>query len=87
MSVRRAQAEISSAEFAEWIAYCGIDPFGEERDDLRAALVACTVANTFSKKRYKPADFMPDFDKHTEPMDAQQLEMALKRMFPPEKRK
>jgi len=36
---------MSSLEFTEWIEYYKIDPFGTERDDLRAALLAATVAN------------------------------------------
>jgi hypothetical protein len=65
MSVRRAQAEISGNEFAEWIAYIELEPFGEERGDLRSAIIASTIANAFRKKGarlFKPEDFMPDFD-------------------------
>ena len=62
MSVRRAQAEIDSREFSEWIAYHGLEPFGEERADLRAGIVAATVANVHrgrGQRALKPADFMP----------------------------
>ena len=62
MTVAKAQREISSAEFAEWIAYDRIDPFGEERADLRAAIIAATVANAFrgkNGKTFMPVDFMP----------------------------
>lgn len=43
-----------------------MEPFGEERADLRSAIVACTVANAFRdpKKHPKPysaRDFMPKF--------------------------
>ena len=34
MSVRRCQQEVSSAEFAEWMAYAEVSPFGEGRADL-----------------------------------------------------
>ena len=36
---------MSSREFAEWLAYERLEPFGPERADARAALVAQTVAN------------------------------------------
>lgn len=45
MSVAQAQREISSVEFAEWQAYAMLEPFGGERDDERAGVVAATMAN------------------------------------------
>lgn len=59
------QRRISAAEYYEWAAFAQLEPFGEERADLRAAIVACTVANAFRGKNQKaaqPADFMPDFE-------------------------
>lgn len=58
---------MSSREFAEWMAYYTLEPFGVEREDLRAAIVASTIANANrdpKKKRqpYEPADFMPQFE-------------------------
>lgn len=51
---------MDSAEFQEWKAYLSIEPIGEERDDLRAALVPYMLACAFSKKskRVKFADFI-----------------------------
>jgi len=69
MSVRRAQQEISSVEFAEWQAYSALEPFGEERADLRSAIVACVIANSnrgSSQKAYKVKDFMPKFGRQKE---------------------
>lgn len=66
MSVCRAMQEISSAEFAEWMAYYRLDPQGQDRADLRSGIVAATVANASrgrKTKAYKPKDFMPDFEK------------------------
>jgi hypothetical protein len=65
MSVGRAQREISSREFGEWMAYEEMDPGEPERSDLRAALIACTIANTALTKRSKPydiQDFLLKFD-------------------------
>ena len=58
-------AEITSTQFAEWMAYSRLEPWGEERDDLRMGIVASTVANVNrakDRKPYKPQDFMPSFE-------------------------
>lgn len=57
---------MSSLEFAEWMALYDLELFGDRRADLRAAIVASTVANAHRnpKKRrraYSPEDFMPKF--------------------------
>ena len=62
MSVRRAQEEISSAEFGEWIAYYSIEPFGDRMDDLRAGILASVTANANRGKdvpAFAPLDFIP----------------------------
>ena len=64
MTVAELLARIDSAELTEWMAYSQIEPFGEERADLRAGIVASTTANVWSGKgkSFKPSDFMPKFD-------------------------
>ena len=45
------------------MAYTRVEPWGEEREDWRAAMVASTIANVNrgkSQKPFKPEDFMPD---------------------------
>lgn len=62
MSLKRAQREIDADEFAEWMAYYDIDPFGEERADLRSAINTATMVNLWSTKgarSVKPIEFMP----------------------------
>ena len=72
MSVRRAQAEIDAHEFAEWMAYMTLEPFGPNRDDLRAGTIAAVIANANrdSRKRsepFAPGDFFPEIaEKATE---------------------
>ena len=69
MSVRQAQLEITSNEFSEWIAFSNIEPFGEERADLRSAIIASTIANANRSGRQRPfkvTDFMPKFGKKKE---------------------
>lgn len=57
---------MSSREFAEWMAYFRLEPFGEARADWRAAMLAALIANVNrDPKRGKPfriADFMPEFN-------------------------
>lgn len=56
--------EITSRQLSEWMAYNEIEPFGEDRDDLRMGIIASTIANvnrSNGKKPYKPQDFMPVF--------------------------
>lgn len=66
MTVGELLARISSRELSEWAAYYELEPWGEERADLRAGIVASTMANTARdpKKRQKPYranEFMPQF--------------------------
>lgn len=68
MSIRRAQVEIDSAEFAQWEAFDRVEPFGEDRADLRSAIVACVIANANrdtekQPQPFKVSDFMPSFDR------------------------
>jgi len=55
---------MSSREFAEWLAYSQLEPFDELRADLRAGIVASTVANVYRDtsvraEAFQPNDFMP----------------------------
>jgi hypothetical protein len=74
--------------WAEWIAYYNLEPWGEERADWRAGMVAATIANAHRDPKkhapFRPADFMPRFQRPTEEggqMDwrlmKQSLEMAI----------
>ena len=58
------QAAVSSREFAEWIAYARLEPFGPEADDYRLAQLLALIANVNRdpKRRrtpWTPDDFMP----------------------------
>jgi hypothetical protein len=69
-------SEISSVQFAEWMAYSRLEPWGEERDDLRMAIIASTIANVNRGKNtqaFKPQDFMPSFEPETEEQAAERL--------------
>lgn len=63
-SVAACQRAISSAEFAEWMAYSRVEPFGAEVDHEMLATLTALFAETHrdEKKRRMPfgtEDFMP----------------------------
>lgn len=87
MSVREAQQRVSSREFAEWMAYYRLEPFGELRHDLQSAIIASVIANVNRnpKKHAKPFkvdEFMPDFGtpEEEEPMTPEQALEHVKRL-------
>lgn len=56
---------IPSRLLSEWVAFAQLEPFGEERADLRAGIVAAAVVNVQRAKGsapVRPGDFMPRFD-------------------------
>lgn len=55
-------ARMTSSELAEYMTYDRIDPFGEQRADLRAGIVASVTANhsmSPPKTPTKATDYMP----------------------------
>lgn len=57
-------AEMSLEQFRSWQLYAAQEPFGPDRADLRAGIIASTIANAHrdSKRRPMPfsaKDFMP----------------------------
>lgn len=81
MTVAELLDRMSSKEFAEWMAYYLVEPFGEERADLRQAMTTSGIANLLQvqakqPKWTKPGDFMPfseNAQKKTVTADAQAL--------------
>ena len=63
---------MSSKLFTEWVAYWQTNPFGQEREDLRSAIIACAVVNSMTGAKAKPEDFMIVKPKET-PMDAENI--------------
>lgn len=62
----------------EWMIFYKMEPFGERRADLRAGIVAATIANANRSKGqsvFKAEDFMPklDPDAANEPPDWETL--------------
>lgn len=59
-------ATLSSRQIAEWMVFFSIEgPIGEERADLRAGIIASTLANVNrgKGKPFRPTDFMPYTEK------------------------
>lgn len=55
---------MSYSELADWMIYYSIEPFPEERADLRAGIIASTLANVHRSKNgkvFKPEDFIPEY--------------------------
>ena len=70
-------ARISSRELSGWMAYAGLEPFGEAQMEYRAGLIASTVANTARDEKkqkipFQPADFMRAAYKN-EPAQSEEL--------------
>jgi len=64
MTVGDLLHRMSSRELTEWMAYYALEPFGEERGDMRAGIVASTLYNVHrgpKSKAASPEDFMPKF--------------------------
>ena len=59
--------EMSQAEFEIWLEEYSRRPWGEDIEDLRAGIIASTVANVHSSNRtFAPSDFMPKFGQPVE---------------------
>ena len=92
MTVRELLARMDSRELAEWQAYYRLEPFGQERADLRAGIVASTLANIHrdpKRKAFAPEDFMPRFEgpeadrgPRSRPQPWQEIKADLLALFP-----
>lgn len=78
MTVEEMLDRMGASEFDDWMAYYTLEPWGEERADIRQALTTTAIVNfaeAHSKrpKWRKPEDFMPFRDpepKRDEPLTA-----------------
>ena len=77
MTVAELLARVSARELSEWQAYYTLEPWGEERDDLRAGIIASVVANVHRSKggkTWKPSDFVLEFQpREREPQTEEQM--------------
>lgn len=55
-------AELTWPQMAEWLAFGALEPIGDYRADVRAGVIAATLANVHrgrNQKAFVPSDFMP----------------------------
>lgn len=58
--------KLTSRQFAEWVAYYSIHPFGDDIDHYQLAVVASELTNRWRGKgeeRSEPEDFIPGYKK------------------------
>lgn len=56
---------LTARQLLDWERYSQIEPFGEERDDYRAASIASTIANVnrgAGQRAYSLSDFLLKFN-------------------------
>lgn len=82
-SPREAMARCDSAEFTELCAFYTLSPFGPERGDMQAAVIASTVANAnpMDRKQYKLSDFMLRFGKSNKLPSPKELQQKVSNIF------
>ena len=83
LDVEGLKDRLSSRVFAQWMAYASIEPFGEERADVRAGIIASVIANVNRDRKKRPEPFAPqDFMPFVErPAPEDDLSQKLKRQF------
>ena len=77
---------MSAREFGEWMAFYALEPFGDNRADLRIGILAALTANIArdEKRRSEPYevdDFIPKFDKAEKEAQPWQEQLALVEML------
>ena len=72
-------AEIGTSQFLHWMAMNSIDPFTEERADLRSAIVAHTqyMMHRGKGRQLKIGDFMPFAEDTSKITDVDQMAEAM----------
>lgn len=72
---------MSERELHEWAAYYSLEPFGVDRDNAHAAIVAATIANAHRSKRQQPfgvQDFMIAHKRRGKPQTAEEMQRAMR---------
>ena len=65
MTVADLSQRMTALEEAHWIEYYRMEPWGEERADMRSAQVTAMIHNTNAKKPKPLSDFMLFSEKPT----------------------
>jgi hypothetical protein len=78
--------EMSAETWVLWQLYYDLDPWGEERADLRSGMIAAVIAETNRDKKkrrkpYAPKEFMPQFDRPPPKPQTPEEQAAILRMW------
>lgn len=65
----------------EWLEYSQIEPFGEERSDLRNAMLMALVSSGLGGKSKTISDFMPNFKAENKKKPVRNPEKLLRKYF------
>ena len=70
---------MSSREFADWMAFFRLEPFGYDVENWRTGMICALLANLLGsgKKRYTAKDFMPTEKREMTPMEQVQKFRAM----------
>jgi len=82
MTRRELLCRLGADELSEWMAFFQLEPFGSEREDVRAAMLCSLFASAWSgrkHKRWQLYDFFPNL-KVREAPDSESVRMRF-RMF------
>ena len=79
MTVKELNQRMDSRELSEWMAYYRIEPFGEERADLRQAQTSAILANVHRSdgKAFEVKDFMFDSSPEIKRQDPNDMKTKL----------
>jgi hypothetical protein len=83
-SVEEMLQTLSHAEYVDWLAYYSIEPFPEEREDLRHARLIAGIAEMVGGKKQNIKDFMFDFwgdPQNTKEQSPEEVVSKLKTIF------
>ena len=85
-TVAELSATLSEHELAEWMAYYSLEPWGEDRADLRAGVIASAVYNAQGAKKrgggqFAPADFLLFPERRDDPNSARNVKAKLLAAF------
>ncbi len=48
---------MTSRQLKEWLTFMEMEPFGEDRDDIRSGVIVQTLLNIFRDRRFRPRAF------------------------------
>lgn len=87
LDVGRVLRELTPRDLAWWRAWYSLEPRGEERADLHAAILVRTVTNAVSKEPVNTAEVLRDIRDHWTPITTAERQRRKKARIRKAKRK